>query len=422
MRGSKSEIVSINGHNPGETETRARLVEAVFQLLLRHSQAHISVRMLANTAQTSVSAIDYHFGGLEQLYYAVQRAAIERAQRWTKARLDDLAELGIARCDDETMGSLLAAVIDEWCNGRRELALAWREAQCRPAMTAEYEAINREWAELWQAFWTRTCELCGRRGDAALIGLFFDGESFLHLLHWRRPLDRVVLGEGSRIWCHWLSGADLPEAQMRVACHDRVEAEHQASAENPAEPGSLELAAADLLTEGGVAAVTFRAVAARAGATLGTATYHFGSKPGLLSAAFRTLYYTNVRRGASRRTEPAAPQMSDMRDQLATYLAGRREPILRAMDEVVLQICRSEERDPLCGPMRYLRGTTSRSALQKLLGRPNAAPLGLAASFSSFAIGLDHSCIGMQTDEAVRHVGAMLDDFCSRNSQEWSAA
>ena len=53
---------------------------------------------------------------------------------------------------------------------------------------------------------------------------------------------------------------------------------------------AMDAAAASLLTEGGVAALTFRAVAGRAGATLGQTAYYFGSKTQLLGAAFDTLY------------------------------------------------------------------------------------------------------------------------------------
>jgi len=58
------------------------LIKALSALWLQHSQAEISVRMIAREADASVSAIDYHFGSLEQLFVHAQHAALIEASAW----------------------------------------------------------------------------------------------------------------------------------------------------------------------------------------------------------------------------------------------------------------------------------------------------------------------------------------------------
>ncbi|NWO96379.1 TetR family transcriptional regulator, partial [Escherichia coli] len=84
-------------------------------------QATISARGLAQATGLPASSIYHHFGDLERLYVCAHEHAQALAAEWCGARLDQLADVpaGI-----ESLPALLAALIDDWCEGQRGLAFA----------------------------------------------------------------------------------------------------------------------------------------------------------------------------------------------------------------------------------------------------------------------------------------------------------
>ncbi|MFC5835360.1 TetR/AcrR family transcriptional regulator [Nonomuraea insulae] len=97
-------------------------------------------------------------------------------------------------------------------------------------------------------------------------------------------------------------------------------------------------AAVDLLTEGGFAAVTHRAVAQRAHLPLAATTYYFTSRDQLLAEAFAQLVETEL---ATTRTWATSHGLTGLTDQLATadrtrqlglwelYVHAGRDPVLQ---------------------------------------------------------------------------------------------
>ena len=66
-------------------------------------------------------------------------------------------------------GSLLAALIDQWCEEQRRLAFAWRECQLIAAREDRYGPVAQRWTTMWRNFWEEVCARCGHpaRGGAA---------------------------------------------------------------------------------------------------------------------------------------------------------------------------------------------------------------------------------------------------------------
>ncbi|MCX5758838.1 MAG: CerR family C-terminal domain-containing protein [Candidatus Hydrogenedentes bacterium] len=58
-------------------ETRARLLEAAAEVFAEHGFSHAKVQDICQRAQANLAAINYHFGGKEQLYQAVIHYALE---------------------------------------------------------------------------------------------------------------------------------------------------------------------------------------------------------------------------------------------------------------------------------------------------------------------------------------------------------
>ncbi|MFD2429191.1 hypothetical protein ACFSUK_15800 [Sphingobium scionense] len=100
--------------------------------------------------------------------------------------------------------ALFAALIDQWCEEARRLAFAWRECQLIAARELRYVPVCDHWAAMWRAFWEEICTRCGHPGRGAHTAYLFDGEASLHLMRWRRPVDRAALEEVCAGWNDWL--------------------------------------------------------------------------------------------------------------------------------------------------------------------------------------------------------------------------
>jgi AcrR family transcriptional regulator len=154
------------------------------------------------------------------------------------------------------------------------------------------------------------------------------------------------------------------------------------------------------LSTQGLAALTFRSVASRAGVTLGNASYHFGSKSRMIRRAFEHLYRSNA-------SEPAMASQSSAGDLLrivVSAIAEGNQPVLRAFDEIILHISRGEDHTLLRGAIRGYRDPAATWVLEALLDAPGRVPSSLAGAFSSICRGIDHLSLAIGSAEA-RRVG-----------------
>src|SRR5262245_2583263 len=78
---------SANGKSP-ET-TRRRLLEAAELLFLEHGFDGTSLRMLTAAAGVNLAAVNYHFGGKEELFRAVLAARFDPLNRERISLLND---------------------------------------------------------------------------------------------------------------------------------------------------------------------------------------------------------------------------------------------------------------------------------------------------------------------------------------------
>jgi len=58
-------------------ETRQRLLEAGIRLFAEHGYRGVSVRDLCNEAGVNIAAVNYHFGGKQELYHAIFEATLD---------------------------------------------------------------------------------------------------------------------------------------------------------------------------------------------------------------------------------------------------------------------------------------------------------------------------------------------------------
>lgn len=342
--------------------SRDRLVGAVIRQWEREGGAGISARGIARDAAIPVSSIYHHFGDMDGLLLRAGDAALARAADWFDAQAGALTAM---TGDTTAFGHLLATMIDEWCERQRPLAYACREVQSLAMRDARFgDAVTRWWA-LSIGFWQPICERFGIGALTGAVALLFDGETSLHLLRWRRTVDRATLAELCATWVGWLDG------RIGLAAPWRTFALQEALAGQPAVPDwdpateHIAEAAARTVAERGVPGLTHRAVAAEAEQTLGIVSNRFRSSADLLRAACEALYRQIVRPlGAG-----DAP-----RDLIAGWVERPDEDIaLKAFFELTLAASRDPALQPFAAQLRYLRGRTSIRHLRAIAG-PDALP------------------------------------------------
>lgn len=344
-----------------------RLVSSVLSAWEGDGAEAISARMLASAAGLPVSAIHYHFGGLGQLLDAAQADAIDSARAWCEAQQE---AIGKAAISPDMLGPLLACLIDDWCEMQRGLAFAWREGQLMALRDPDRCWAARQWDQMWQGFFDQLCAGMGLSEFATLTAWFFDGASGLHILRWRRPLDRSALEELCNGWAAWLGGKLAPQGGW----FDTGQRDAQMLAATP-EPSdsvaeTIANAAAQVVAESGVTALTHRAVAAAANVTLGTVSYKFRTSADLMRAAFDGIYRRMQSRSPVRLGENAAMTMEEV-IALAEQGAPSRADMLGS-GELCIVTARNPAFQPFAAQLRYLRGRGSARILERALGRDQA--------------------------------------------------
>jgi DNA-binding transcriptional regulator YbjK len=315
----------------------------------------VSGRSLAGSAGLPMSAIYYHFGDLERLLETAQAEARAETERWCAAQLDAIgADVG----GPAALGPLMAALIDDWCETRRTLAFARREAQVMAMRDERHAPLSAKWDDLWQDFWRKICERLDLADLSTLTGWVFDGASGLHMMRWRRPVDRAALSELCDGWGRWADGRVADESPwFEMAKRDALALMPPPPPEDETAK-AIAVAAATVVAQRGVTGLTHRAVAAEAGLTLGVVSYKFRTSADLLKAAFDTIY----RRLAPSTSEPLpAAGGSKARPPL-----GRAD--LLGTEELSVAAARDPAFSAFAAQLRYLRGAASGRVVQRELG------------------------------------------------------
>lgn len=374
--------------------TPDRIVQAALGIWAASGTAGISVRALAQHAETAPASVYHHFGDLERLYDVALEFVARGVHSWCTdraAQIDDVDLHGPG-----FLRRLLATTIDDWTRECRALAIAWRECLMLSARNPRFAPALNKINMIWTDFWVEACIRAGLPEAGEGTGAFFAGEVGLHLMRWKRLIDRSALDETCDGWVAWLSGATAPEDPWRGLARDiaaRV-APGRACIGGTAE--AVAEAAADLVEDEGVAALTHRAVAARAGLTLGVVSYNVRTSADLARAAFDAIY---------RRITPVRPISTgvvgpDRQNALELLQSGAEDlsPHMLALDELMNAAARDPSLSEFIPHLRYERGRTAGYLLTTIVDGLSISPLD-ASIFSSFVTGQRQVRIGLRAEE-----------------------
>lgn len=377
-----SEIVTKQSVDCQESDgkpTECRLIDALLRMWAEEPADRISVRALVQEADAAQSAIHYHFGDLERLYVEASQAALALAEGWMADRLALLASLAGEPLAPPVQSALLADTIADWTGGQRRLAIAARRVP------------GPGWEQAEQVFWTRIAGILGFGDHVATIASFARGEAARHLLSWNAPLDRALLEETVAALVIWLAERRLAPETLRPLHRALARRGYSEPVQGSAPViAGIAAAAADLLAEQGHAGVTFRAVAARAGVTLGKVIHLVGTKAQLLAIALHRLYEREALGDAREDFVAQTISPHDMLGHVLEAVLDGTHPVLRAYDEIELAICHGAEFHPLRGVVRSMEDPSGTWALTQLLGGV-VPPTSLVAAFSAVIRGIGFS-------------------------------
>ncbi len=165
-------------------ETRRRLLDAASVLFAEQGLRETKTADICRAARANIAAVNYHFGGKEQLYVAAWRHAFERS---IVAYPPDGGVSPGAPAADRLRGHILAAVNRFMDPLSRDLDMAHRELSNPTGLLAE--VMHRSIEPLRQMHLAIVRELLGRSAaeqDVQLCAMSIHAQCFAVLMHERR--------------------------------------------------------------------------------------------------------------------------------------------------------------------------------------------------------------------------------------------
>jgi AcrR family transcriptional regulator len=263
-----------------EDSRRDRMIHAAAQLVSQEGIVGASARSVAAAVGAAPSAVNYNFGGMEQLLSLAFEHGATQTATWLEARRREIRALPTT---PDGAAQALLHVLSEWTADGRSLALLYQESLAAGAGTGAAAA----WTLLWRDFWLTVAATLGLDPiEGRLLHVFFESEALYHLSTWSPALEKSVLAETcDHFAATWLGAPRRAERGALVL----AERSAGARAHGSVAPAALRIAeaAAEVVEDRGLNGLTHRAVAARAGVTTGSVTHHFRSIEDLVAGAIR---------------------------------------------------------------------------------------------------------------------------------------
>lgn len=348
----------------GAESTRDRLVAAAAGLIAGGGIAAASARAIAAHAGTAASAINYNLGGIERLLLSVFEQGVEDTRAWLQGRTREVAAL--PRTADGAAWAL-THVTAAWVSDGRRLALLYQEALAAGAGGGPAAA----WTRLWRDFWLEAAALLGLDPiQGRLLHVFFESEALYHLSAWSPALEAGALNEMSEHFAAvWLHAAERAPRGMVALATEAAGARPHGSV--PPAAMRIAKAAAEVVEDRGLAGLTHRAVASRAGTTTGSVTHHFRSIEDLVAGAIRGQVQAMADEASAEGDAPPFIDEIASADRLfetfSFHAVAERpsSPVLRRR-RLFLAAVRRTDLAAAGAVIRYSHGGTTRDALARL--------------------------------------------------------
>jgi len=351
------------------------IVEAALRLLREHRALDLSMREIAVAAGVAPSLVAYHF---ESRPHVVACACAVAGAHW-RQKLGELTAAAAA----EAGAARKAEVCSAWMAGlaadRPDLARLWGDLLLAAAREPLLAAVALDWVAAWRETWLAIAE--GNQEAAAIAGEFAAFEMVFTApllgivdrdLIMREAMRRVFLriegGKVSTIDCYW---------HTRF-CLDRMDPLPAKAAPDRAVKARIIDAAADIIAIEGASAATHRAIAARAGASLSSMTYHFETRAMLVREGLLRVFQRSMTSRPLEQADVAAwDEVADAQFERSTRAPdgapGERLSMVRAIAEVAQEAAIDPGFRDVAMELRRIRGLVTRQSIAHALGLSDVA-------------------------------------------------
>ncbi len=355
--------VTRNGRERGA----APILEAALALFRSRRPLDVSMREIAAAAGVAPSLLAYHFETRPQL---LARACSLAGEAW-REKLSGLTELAGRGESLEHRAEAAAAWLFALCADRPDLARLWGDLLLAADRAPALAEVAADWIAPWREAWASVA-------PTPLVAEFAAFELvFLPALAGSPERDLIVR-EALRRMLRRAAGEPVQPSDAHwhtQFCLDHMDPRPAPSERDLTVKNRIIDAAADIISETGTAGATHRAIATRAGASLSSMTYHFGSRAELIREGLLRVFERSMTSRPAGRVE-APDRGTFARDQQArgerdaAGRPGERLAMVRAIAEVALEAAVDPSFRPVATELRRIRGLVSRTALGLALGRP----------------------------------------------------
>lgn len=387
-----------------------RLITAASHLIAEGGIAAASARAIAANAGMAASAINYNFGNIERLLLTVFEQGVEETRAWLDDRAREIAAL--PRTPDGAASALLH-VLRTWTREGRRLALTYQEA----ASAAPGQGVAAAWTRLWRDFWMETAQSFGLEPiDGRVLHAFFEHEALYDLSAWSPALETAALTDMVEHFAAiWLNAPTRPARGATVLAEKTAGTRPYGSV--PPAAMRIAKAAAEVVEDKGLAGLTHRAVAARAGVTTGSVTHHFRSIEDLVAGAIRGQVQTMTDEAMAR--ADAAPSVDDALTAGGLFEALRQHvtaelpsPAVIRRRRLFLAAVRREELALAGAVIRFSYGGTLRDCLGRVFGFTGDALVLEAGVLARVMAAIWFACAGDEDPGAAR--AALFEKIADR--------
>nr|WP_295105728.1 TetR family transcriptional regulator [uncultured Caulobacter sp.] len=381
-----------------QDNTRTRLIAAAAALVAEGGIAAASARAIAALAGASASAINYNFGNIERLLLTVFEQGVDDTRTWLKTVAPQIAPLPHT---PDGGAWALRHMLAAWTSDGRRLALTYQEAITAGAAPAA------AWTRLWRDFWIDTTQAFGLTAmDGRVLHAFFEHEALYNLSAWSPALESAALADMvDHLANVWLKAPHRPSRDAIVLAERTAGTRPYGSV--PPAAMRIAKAAAEVVEDKGLAGLTHRAVATRAGVTTGSVTHHFRSIEDLVAGAIRGQVQAMTEEAIERSNGP--PPIDDLltADILIAALrqhvtADTPSPAVIRRRRLFLAAVRREELALAGAVIRFSYGGTLRDSLGRIYGFSGGALVLQAGVLARLMASIWFACAGDEDPAAAR--------------------
>lgn len=331
------------------------LMQAARLIIAESGVRTFSLRALSARSGWTMGELNYRFGKKQAIITALMKfeanAHIAATQRFLEmaSKFDGH--------DPATIATILCLHLDDLTLNHREAAISWVELLADFAIREEtspiIQSVYDAHYDLWRAFLERSNHA---RADilAILITEYIGEELPYSIAIGHAPNYRLLRAASARRLAEGVVKG--PQSQDMAPLIQQMYAGTATPA--PSKNGraqSIAKAAAQLIPQAGVAAVTHRAVAAAAGVPVSTVAHHFQSGRELLQAALGELFESQWR-DVNRYVGTARPMSVDDTSLWSEELADRLRAYNHAARQITLVAIRNPDLRSVVSEIRGKRG------------------------------------------------------------------